>query len=133
MERKMRYLISIIILSTSIANAAPTSTVTSTQNGEGKIGNFVRLHSWHHFHVRNDTAARKLFKLGMTLCPVGKNDECVIQFFDVGLDPRQEYDYDNHLYRDVIYRTTGEKSVVASSSINGVTLSSDQKYTWIHY
>ena len=129
---KLKIILLSLLLSSN-ALAAPTSTITTTQGGVAKVGLFARLHSWHHFHLRNDTAAYKAFKLGLTLCPADKPDQCEIFFYDVGLSPNQEYDYDHHLFRDVIYRVTGEHSVNAASSINGVTLSQDQKYVWVQY
>jgi len=129
----MHKLLPIFFLISTTAIAAPTSTTTHTQNGEGIIERPTHIYSSHHFHVYNNTNARKVYPTKMTLCPVGKDDQCEIFHYNIGVDAYKEADFDRILQRSVIWRTTGEKSIVATSAINGVVLSQDQKYVWIHY
>lgn len=123
----------IFFLFSSCAIASPTHVVTTTEGGSAKLGMFVRIHSNHNYHIRNDTASLKDFKMGMTLCPVDKPELCVVYLDHITLKPGQEFNFSKSLYQDVLYRGTGEHSVVAASSIDGITVSSDQKYIWIHY
>lgn len=122
-----------LLLAPAIAFAEPTFTTTHTEGGDAKVNTFIRLHSWHHYHLRNETEINQIYQMQMVLCPADKPHECERFNTQLGLAPGQEINYDRHLTRDVIYKNTGEHSVNASTSINGIVSSADQKYIWIHY